>query len=105
MVDYSIEDIFIVLNNIKNNPYGVNDSKHLFKRCNERNIDINQVFLKVYTEIPVGIQKTHKTSNKFELIYEYTNSEDLYVIINIDNLEELTIITCIRNSVTKREHD
>ncbi|MBR0271783.1 MAG: hypothetical protein IJQ68_07330 [Methanobrevibacter sp.] len=105
MTDYTTEDVFKILNNIRNNPYGVKDSKHMMGRINKRDLDANEIIKKVYQEIPVGVQKSYNTSNKFELIYEFSTKEDLYVIINIDNFEEITIVTCITKNISKREHD
>lgn len=54
--------------------------------------------------MPVGIQKTHKFSDRFELIYEYSKFEDLYIVIDIIGNDDIKIITAILKNVNRREH-
>ena len=56
------------------------------------------------SDVPVGIQKTLGYDNRFELIFEYTKYEDLYIVVDIVNSNELIIITVIPKDKQRRKH-
>ena len=93
-----------ILNNLKNNPYGIRHSNHFLKRARYRDVDINVVNEKLLSEIPVGIQKTLEYGNRFELIFEFTKYEDLYIVVDIINSNEITVITVIPKNNQRRKH-
>jgi len=97
--NYNIFDALCVIDRIKNNPYGIREGFHYKQNAYTRNIDINVVNQKLLNSIPVGIQKTKYFFNKFELIYEYNNKEDLYVVVEIINSDEIVIVTIISKKV------
>lgn len=72
------------MENIKNNPYSIKDKNHVFKRAQEREIDINEVSQKLCADIPVGIEKFNESS-KFELLYKYKPFMDLCIVIHRRN--------------------
>lgn len=94
-----------VLDNLKNNPYAIKDRSHVFDRASERGIDVNKVTESLCSLMPVGIEKIHNHSSKFQLLYEYTKFRDLCVVIDILNEEEIEIITIIEKSNNGRKHD
>ncbi|WP_409200472.1 hypothetical protein [Methanobrevibacter sp. DSM 116169] len=104
MVDYSISDVFKVLICLKKNLYGIKFIKHAENRIKKRKINQEIIFNILLKNKPVGIQKTHNESSKFELIYEYTKSHDLYIIINIENNDEIKIISVIDKKISRRDH-
>ena len=77
-MDYGINYLIDVLNNLKSNPYGIRHTNHYLKKSAYRDVDMNLVNEKLLSEAPVGIQKTLGYGNRFELIFEYTKYEDLY---------------------------
>ena len=101
---YNIDYLIQILNTIKNNPYGIRHTNHFLKRGTYRDVDINEVNKKLLCEIPVGIQKTLGYDNRFELIFEYTEYEDLYIVVDIINFEELIVITVIPKDNQRRKH-
>ncbi|WP_407393611.1 hypothetical protein [Methanobrevibacter sp.] len=80
-MDYDIKYLINVLKKIRNNPYGIRDTNHYLKRSTYRDVDVNLVNEKLLSEIPVGIQKTLGYDNRFELIFEYTKYDDLYIVV------------------------
>ncbi|WP_458456570.1 hypothetical protein [Methanobrevibacter sp.] len=101
---YDLKCLMEVLNNIKNNPYGIRNTGHYLKRSTYRNVDINLVNKKLLCEVPVGIQKTLGYDNRFELIFEYTKSDDLYIVLDIINSSEIAIITVMPKNNQRRKH-
>ena len=76
----------------------------IWKRSAYRDVDMNLVNKKLLSEIPVGIQKTLGYDNRFELIFEYTKYHDLYIVVDIINSSEITIITAIPKDNQRRKH-
>ncbi|MBQ2654139.1 MAG: hypothetical protein IJF83_14270 [Methanobrevibacter sp.] len=103
-MDYAINYLMEVLNKIRNNPYGIRHTNHYLKRSTYRDVDLNCVNEKLLSEIPVGIQKTLGYGNRFELIFEYTENDDLYIIVDIINSNEIVIITAMPKDKKRREH-
>ena len=103
-MDYTINYLINILNNIKNNPYGIRHTEHYLKKSNDRDVDLNLVNYKLLSEVPVGIQKTLGYDNRFELIFEYTKYDDLYIVVDIINSNEITIITVIPKEKIRRKH-
>ena len=94
-----------VLNNLKYNHYGIKDRRHVFDRSSQRGIDVNCVNESLCTKIPVGIEKTFNHSSKFLLLYDYTKSKDLCIVIDILNEEEIEVITIVEKSNSRRKHN
>ena len=78
--------------------------KALFKRIRYRGADLNLVSIKLLSEVPVGIQKTLGYDNRFELIFEYMQYGDLYIVVDIINSNEVAIITVIPKDKHRRKH-
>lgn len=66
---------------------------------------MNKVTESLCSLIPVGIEKTHNHSSKFQLLYDYTKFRDLCIVIDILNEEEIEIITIFEKSNSRRKHD
>lgn len=101
---YNINYLIDVLNNIKSNPYGIRHTGHYLKKSAYRDVDMNVVNKKLLSEVPVGIQKTLGYDNRFELIFEYTKYEDLYIVVDIISSNEIIIITVIPKEKLRRKH-
>jgi hypothetical protein len=99
-----VKDALKILNSVKNNPYGIKITKHSLKKTNRRKVNLNTITEKLNGFIPVGVQKTLNYSNRFELIYEFEKRDDLYIIIDIENNEEVEAVTIIPKSIKRREH-
>jgi len=71
--------------------------KHALNRINIREITIEYIEKSLKSLEPLGINKTRE--NRFSLIYphETKSSEDLYIIIEINDFKEIEVIACILN--------
>jgi hypothetical protein len=103
-LDFNIEDALDVLNNIKDNPYGIRDSHHSIIRSRDRFVNLNLIYEKLYQEKPVAIEKEANSSSRFLLIYEYTKFRDLAIVIDILNENEIIVLTVIDKSIERRKH-
>ena len=103
-MDYNIDYLIITLKKIRDNPYGIRHTNHYLKKSTHRDVDIEIVGRKLLSEIPVGIQKTLDYNNRFELIFEYNTSDDLYIVVDIINSNELIVITVIPKDKQRRKH-
>ena len=104
-IEYNIENLRTTLINIRENPYGIKDNTHVFDRASERGIDVNYVTNALCTLVPVGIEKTHNHSSKFQLLYDYKKHRDLCIFIDILNETEIELITIIEKSNESRKND
>ena len=59
---------------------------------------------KLLSKVPVGIQKTLGYDNRFELIFELNNNDDLYIVVDIINSDEICIITVMPKDKKRRQH-
>lgn len=103
-MDYDIEDVLIVLKNLKYNPYGIKNTYHSIIRARDRAVDLNLVYDKLCQEKPVAIEKEAGSSTRFLLTYEYTKFRDLAIGIDILDESEIVIITVIDKSIERRKH-
>ena len=76
-LNYDINYLQKVLFNLCNNPYGIKYSNHYLRKSYQRDIDRRVADEKLLSEVPVGIQKTLGYGNRFELIFEFNNNDDL----------------------------
>jgi hypothetical protein len=93
-----------ILENIKNNPYGIKDSYHSIERSRDRSINLDTIYEKISDELPVGIEKEKNSSSTFLIIYEYNDLKDLAIGIDILNDDEIKILTVIYKSANRRKH-
>ncbi|WP_462316371.1 hypothetical protein [Methanobrevibacter sp.] len=103
-MEYYVEDTINTLKNVKNNPYGIKNGHHALDRAQKRSIDLNIVNTNICRGLLVGIEKSLNETSIFQLLYEFTEKEDLCIVINILNEEEIEIITLIKKDVNKRRH-
>lgn len=103
-IDYGIDDALNVIKNIRNNPYGIKTTYHCIIRTRDRFVNLDLVYNKLCQEIPVGIEKEAMSSNRFLLIYCYTQYRDLAVAIEILNDNEINILSVIDKSINRRKH-
>jgi len=96
--DYNLEEAFIILKKCE-------DFKiipHALNRINLREVKIEYIEKCLNSFEPLGINKTRE--NRFSLIYphETRQSEDLYIIIEINDFKEIEIITIYTKSIWRR---
>lgn len=103
-MDFDIGYLMETLNKLKSNPYGIRHTNHYLRRLTYRDVDFDMVNEKLLSEIPVGIQKTLGYDNRFELIFEYSKYEDLYIVVDIINSSEIAIITVMPKDNKRRKH-
>ena len=103
-IDYSVKDALNVLENLKNNPYGIKTTDHLIIRCKDRFVNLDTIYGKLSEEIPVGIEKEMNASSRFLLLYKYSDVKDLGIAIDILNEEEIPIVIVIDKPVNRRRH-
>ncbi|MGL6298796.1 MAG: hypothetical protein ACRC1M_06505 [Methanobacteriaceae archaeon] len=76
---------------------------HILENWNKRNIDINIIYQSVTNKKYLGILKTRE--NRFQLFYEYPpneKNEDLILVIEIDDYENIKVVTTFTSKITKR---
>ena len=101
--DYNIDESREILksqdlNNLKIIPY-------VEQRWLERDFKINYTVDCLVNKIPLSISKTYY--NRFKLIYPHETKPtmDLYVIIEISDNENVTVITVYPEEKKRREHE
>ena len=103
-MDYFVEDAVNVIQNLRNNPYGIKDGDHSIYRAKHREIDLNLINENLCQGKLVGIEKSLNESSVFMLLYSYNHYEDLGIVINILDEDEIFIITVYKRNNDKREH-
>lgn len=103
MMDYNIEDVQRILKS--QNLQSIKNTPHVLDNWFERGYDFNYVNNCLLNEMPLGINKTKE--NRFKLIYphEKSVSKDLYVVIEIDDCENVCIITVYSFDKRRRERE
>lgn len=78
---------------------------HVLDNWFERDYNLNYVNDCLINEIPLGIIKTRE--NRFKLIYPHDkiSTRDLYIIIEIDEFERVSIITIYSFDKRRRERE
>ena len=103
MRDYNIDKAREILKS--QNPSNLKIIPHVEERWLERDFEINYTVNCLLNTIPLSISKTYY--NRFKLIYphETKSTMDLYVIIEISDDENVTIITAYPEEKKRREHE
>ena len=68
----------------------------------ERDYNLNYVANCLVNEVPLSISKT--CENRFKLIYPHEN-DDLYIIIVIDDFDNVEVLTVYSFNKRRRERD
>ena len=78
-------------------------SPHVLENWLERGIDFNYVEECLTTKVPLGNNKTME--NRFKLIYPHKTkpSEDLYIIIEINDYQDVEVVTIYSFNKNRRE--
>ena len=92
------------MRNIKNNPYGIKNTKHSIIRTRDRFVNLDLVYKKILQEKPAGIEKDANSSSRFLLLYPYSKFKDLSIAIDILNENEIIILTVVDKSIGRRKH-
>ena len=103
MRDYNIDKAREILKS--QNPSNLKIIPHVEERWLERDFEINYTVNCLLNTIPLSISKTYY--NRFKLIYPHETKPtmDLYVIIEIGDDENVTIITAYPEEKKRREHE
>ena len=103
MRDYNIDKAREILKS--QNPSNLKIIPHVEERWLERDFEINYTVNCLLNTIPLSISKTYY--NRFKLIYPHETklTMDLYVIIEIGDDENVTIITAYPEEKKRREHE
>jgi len=96
--------ILLELKNKKYLEYDIKETKHILESFSKRYSEISRddVYNSLINKIPLGINKT--SHNTFKLIYDNPkkNTEDLYIIIAIDERKDILVITTYSNTKNRR---
>ncbi|MDO5832696.1 MAG: hypothetical protein Q4Q14_07630 [Methanobrevibacter sp.] len=103
MFDYNIEDAQRILKSFDSVDLRFDD--HMLDNWFERKINFDYVFNCLKNEMILSISKT--SENRFKLIYphEKLKTKDLYVIIEIDDFEKITVKTAYTFSKSRRQRE
>lgn len=103
MRDYDIDEARDILKS--QNPVNLKIIPHVEERWLERDFEINYTVDCLLNGVPLSISKTYY--NRFKLIYphETKSTMDLYVIIEISDNENMSIITVYPEEKKRREHE
>lgn len=101
--DYDIKEVQRILKS--QDSQSITPVNHVLDNWFERDYNLNYVNDCLINEIPFGINKT--SENRFKLIYphEKINTLDLYIIIEIDDFEQVSIITVYSFDKRRRERE
>ncbi|MBE6504841.1 MAG: hypothetical protein IJH63_15790 [Methanobrevibacter sp.] len=103
MRDYDIDEARDILKS--QDPVNLKIIPHVEERWLERDFEINYTVDCLLNKVPLSISKTYH--NRFKLIYphETKSTMDLYVIIEISDNENVSIITVYPEEKKRREHE
>lgn len=103
MRDYDIDEDRDILKS--QDPVNLKIIPHVEERWLERDFEINYTVDCLLNTVPLSISKTFY--NRFKLIYphETKSTMDLYVIIEISDNENVSIITVYPEEKKRREHE
>jgi len=103
MRDYNIDEAREVLKS--QNPSQLIILPHLEERWLERDFEIDYIVDCLFNKIPLSISKTYY--NRFKLIYPHETKPtmDLYVIIEINDNGNLSVITAYPDEKRRREYE
>ena len=103
MRDYNINDLIKILK--CHNPNEIYLSPHVLENCFERDYSLNYVHSCLLEKIPLSIRKT--SENRFLLIYphETIKFQDLYIVIEINDDEKITVVTVYCFDKRRRERE
>lgn len=103
MLDYTIEDAQGILKSFDSSELRLDS--HVLDNWFERDINFDYIFECLNDKMLLSISKTME--NRFKLIYphETVKSQDLYIIIEIDDFERITVKTAYSFSKTRRQRE
>ena len=101
--DYNIDEAREILKS--QDPDNLKIILHVEERWLERDFKINYTVDCLINKIPLSISKTYY--NRFKLIYPHETKPtmDLYVIIEISDDENVSVITVYPEEKKRREHE
>ena len=103
MINFNIEDVQNILRKCNVNDLVVHP--HILDNWFERDYNLNYVANCLVNEVPLSISKT--CENRFKLIYphEKNKNDDLYIIIVIDDFDNVEVLTVYSFNKSRRERD
>ena len=107
MFDYDIEQAINILGNLKKiqiTEENLRETRHSNHRLGKRSLQFSRkaVYSSLVTKVPVGISKSNY--NTFKIIHEHPDrrSQDLYIVVAIDDNENVKIITVYSHNRKRR---
>ncbi|MDO8869637.1 MAG: hypothetical protein Q7V10_02690 [Methanobacteriaceae archaeon] len=105
--DFDLDQAWVIIKNLSIENIDedkIRESRHVIDSFSLRsyNIDRDLIYDSLINKKPVLIGKTGY--NSFKVLYEHPTkkSEDIYIIISIDERENILIITTYTNSIKRR---
>ena len=105
--DYNIEQAINILGNLKEiqiTEEKLRETRHINNRFGKRSLSFSRkvVYSSLVNKIPVGISKSNY--NTFKLIHEHPDrkSQDIYIVISIDEKENVKLITVYNHNKKRR---
>ena len=101
--DYNIDEAREILKS--QDPNNLKIIPHVEERWLERDFEINYTVDCLVNKIPLSISKTYY--NRFKLIYPHETKPtmDLYVIVEISDEGDVSVITVYPDEKKRREHE
>lgn len=103
MFDYNIEDALRILKSFDSVDLRLDN--HILDNWFEREINLDYILDCLKDKMILSISKT--SENRFKLIYpdEKLKTKDLYIIIEIDDFEKITVKTAYTFSKSRRQRE
>ncbi|QUH23450.1 hypothetical protein HYG87_06590 [Methanobacterium alkalithermotolerans] len=103
--DWDIGQIWEILDNLNYiNEENVRESRHAMTSFSKRSSLLNReiIYDSLINKKPVSLSKT--SHDTFKVIYEHPSrtSQDLYLILQFDEMENILIVTVYTNSIERR---
>ena len=105
--DYNIEQVIDILTNLKKieiTEEKIRETRHTNHRFGRRSLQFSRdtVYNSLINKIPVGISKSNY--NTFKIIHEHPKrrSQDIYIVIAIDEDENVKLITVYSHNRKRR---
>jgi len=97
--DYDIDQAREIIQSCRD----IRISPHVLEKWLERGIDFNYIKECLNNKVPLGNNKTME--NRFKLIYPHKTktSEDLYIIIEINDYKNIEVVTLYSFNKNRRE--
>jgi len=94
-------DLTEALTKIKKNLKKAQETNHFKEKCEERGLDIQKIKNIITNQKILGIIEQNK--NLYKIWYEYTESKDLNIVINIMTNNRIKLVTLFPCLIERRK--